>query len=429
MSGSPKYSAADIATNIAEGINTVVQQHRAAEAERSRRRVEEIHRQQVLSTRASLLKDIRAFAISICKHRQASYGQWTSGLEQLTDLEVLTKAAEDAHELSVLESVRHQMEGAKTAVQRIVYFAQNEELAERSRQELKRQHAEAVEALSSVDRKLAETDPQLASKFDPSGAKEIQALICRIKTAIGDELYGDAIEGAKTAIALSDRHRKRVLQAEHEWLEKHQTARDEYHKTEVLFRSACDDRIVTAWRRHEVDGQSIKMREASDAIEREAWDVASAILQQVHTDLERLSSEAVKREEEEAQRRYITSSVIAVLNEQGFYTDRPCLLSDDPNSDVIIQAMRSDQRSLQIGIQRQGRVRYEVDGTSRVLTPGPGSKVTQECPEAESAILALHKQLETDFGINMEDLSWEGKPLNVSQVDVIAQTGRKMSAG
>ena len=54
MSGSPKYSAADIAVNVVEQISAAVEQYRAAEAERSRLRAEDERWQRVVSTRTAL---------------------------------------------------------------------------------------------------------------------------------------------------------------------------------------------------------------------------------------------------------------------------------------------------------------------------------------------------------------------------------------
>lgn len=375
------------------------------------------------------MSNIRTLSTSICQHRQASYAQWASGLAHLPDLESLARTAEEAVNLSVLEAVRHQMDVTATAVQRIVVSAQNAEQAEMARQELEQRHAEALARLAFFERALAETDPRLAAKFDPSGARQVQAMVIRIKAAIGEARFDEAIESAEAGVTLSNHHREQVLQAEREWLERRQAARATLHEMEALLSSALGDRIVTAWRKSAVETLSDTLAGAVHAIDYETWDVAAAIMDEVRAALARVTTEAVKREEEEAQRRYIARSVIAVLNEQGFYTEVPQLLSDDRNSDVIIQAVRSDQRSLQIGIQRQGRVRYEVDGASRVLTPTPGSKVIQECPDAETAILALHKQLETDFGINMDDLTWEGKPFDMSSKAIPDAGGRSANAG
>ena len=423
MSGSPKYSAAEISAQIAQEIVASIERERVAEAERCRRRAEEEYRRQVVYAQSAVLSNIRSLSSAIHQHRQASYAQWASGLAHVTNLDSLVNTAETSTDLSVLESVRHQVDVTATAVQRIVISAQKAEQAELARRELERKQAEALAALDTVERAVAETDPRLAAKFDPAGARELESMMTRIRAAIDDGRLDKAMDLASNARTSSNHHRDRVLQAERKWLEKRQTARAALHEAESTLRAAAGDRIVMTWRKTAVDELAHTLAGAAQAIDREAWDSAATIMTEVRQALVRLAAEAVKREEEEAQRRYIATSVIAVLNDQGFYTDEPRLLTNDPNSDVIIQATRSDQRSLQIGILRQGRVRYEVDGSARVLTPMPDGKVVQECPEAESAILALHQQLEKDFGINMGDLSWDHKPLDVSRVAASETTG------
>ena len=423
MSGSPKYSAAEIDPRIAQEIAASIERERAAEAERSRRRAEEEYRRQVVSAQTAVLSNIRSLSAEIHQHRQASYGQWASGLAHLTNLDALADTAESSTDLTVLEGVRHQVDAATTAVQRIVIAAQKAEQAELVRVELERKQGEALAAFESVQRAIAETDPQLAAKFDPSGVRELQSLTKSIQAAITDARFDTAMDLARSALADANHHRNRVNEAERNWLKKRQAARATLHETEAALRAAAGDRIVVAWRMTGVGELAHTLDGAAQAIDREAWDSAATIMTQVRETLVRITAEAVKREEEEAKRRYIATSVIAVLNDQGFYTDEPRLLTNDPNSDVIIQATRSDQRSLQIGIMRQARVRYEVDGSERVLTPTPDGQVAQECPEAESAILALHKQLEKDFGINMGELSWDHKPLDVSRVAASEPTG------
>lgn len=411
MSGSPKYSCAEIATTVVEQISSAVEQFRAAEAERARRRAEEQYRRNVDSTRRVLLSEIRALETSLHEHRQASYAQWTTGLARPSEVEFLARTAEAATELSALDCVRHQLTSATAAITRIVASAKSAEQCERARQQMERRHAESLAAMATAERALSEIDPELAAKFDPAGSRVIHNTLDTMRTAIGKSRFDHAIQCAEECCDLIAQHRDRILRAERDWLEHRRAAQTHLHETEILHHAALEDRIVMAWQKAEAERIGRTIDRATECIRREDWDAAATLLDSVGAELTSINKAALEREEEEAQRRYVARSVIAVLNEQGFYTDTPRLLSDDPNSDVIIQAVRSDQRCLQIGIQRQGRVRYEVDGASRLLTPGPDGKLAKQCPESEAALLALHSQLEKDFGITMDDLSWDGKPL------------------
>ena len=423
MSGSPKYSTARVTPTVASDFAYIVAQFRAAAAERSRRQAEKERQQQVTAAKTVLLNDIRSLSAEIEHHRESSYARWAPGLAALPNFDALASTVAGATDLSVLESVRYQHNRAAADVHRIVSAAQGAQQAEVARQQMERRQAEALAALASLETTVAAIDQTLATKFDASGAQQLLSLVVRTKEFIRQNRFDKAISCAKETTVLAARHGHHVLQAQHEWLQKRQAARAALHESEALLRAALSDRVITAWRKDAVEALGAKLSDSAQCIEREAWDEAATVVKDVRVALDEATREATQREVEEAQRRYIAKSVISVLHEQGFYTDPPRLLTDDPNSDVVIQAVRSDERCLQIGIQRHGRVRYEVDGSSRVLTASPTGAMRGECPEAESTIMALHKQLGTDFGINMDELTWEGKPLDDSQAGIVDKAG------
>jgi len=401
---------------VAQSISAAVAAHQAASAEQRRRAVEERRQHDLSQRRSALLRRIDNLSTAVHQHGVASYADWAQGLDSLVPLNNLEEKARRATDISELETIGLELHSATVAVHSIVSAARRAEQAEISRQRMERLQAEASRALESLELLSAITDPALGKKFDAPGTQRIEAVTSQARMLLDEGQYETAIARAREASALINDHASRVQRARERWLREREEAQASHRKSEDHLRSLSSDSIVIAWCREDLDRLNRELGECHDTLDHEQWDRAKGMAQRISGELVKVSDRARIRETEEEERRYVVRSIVAVLREQGFYTDTPQLLSEDPNSDVVIQAVRSDDQCLEIGIQRHGQVRYEVDGSSRIIASSAEKGKLAECPEAVSTIMAVHEQLESDFGVLMEEPWWEDRPVDVTQI-------------
>ncbi|MCG8653898.1 MAG: hypothetical protein MI861_28925, partial [Pirellulales bacterium] len=82
--------------------------------------------------------------------------------------------------------------------------------------------------------------------------------------------------------------------------------------------------------------------------------------------------------------------------------------ADDGAAPIRIVAERSSDR-IDVSVPLDGHVIYEVDGFPMRLETGTDGQPSGTCDEAEEQINQIHDLLFDRFGIEMDELMWEGK--------------------
>ena len=419
MSGSPKYSRAELAEAVHAQIRQRQERQRREREERQRRQEEKERRRQLKAARRAVLERIALTETGVKAHLATSYASWAPSLHTLANFGELDRATRNAETVEAIDALHSGLLVVQEEVRRVVAEAQDAELAERLRQEQEKRRTKACHVRTSVAQRISGLDRQTSLKFDRQGFERVEAALGRIHELLKEERFDEVDAVSQTAFRLVREHSAAVSSAQDEWLRQRRHAHALLGEAEALFSSACDDDgPVARWCGPRLDSLRSQLRTCKVRVGNEEWATAIAGLKQVRQSLLVVIKDAEECEIEEAKRRYIVASIEQVLHAQGFYTDAPRLLNTNPDSDVIIHADRSDRRSLDIGIPVRGDIRYQVDEECRYIKREPDGTITARCPEAEQAIESLHRQLDRDFGVLMGDLYWEGKPPTSGQAEL-----------
>jgi len=425
MSGSPKYSQAELAAEQARRI-AEEQRQRALAAERlrqqreaeERRRQEEGRQRQLQHALGHLARQANQIQQSIPAHVAASYGRFAArawpriaaevesclaGLGLVTSANQLTQAQQQLAKLD--RDLATTIARARTAEQ-----------AERLRQDNERRKAVLATELILLRGEHSALDAERAAAFDPSGDASTKVALLAADTLLsqGDlDAATRALDEARTLLAA---HQETVRQR----FAEREVARDEAERALGGLRSQwaglASDEVVLTWSRTEVDGVAEVISQASSALAAENFSACINLCQQGAAAITSLIQKAERRQEEEEKRSYLVSSLVEVLRQQAFLVSDPQLsIADDLDSTVVIHATRPDRRAILLQIPRTGPVEYDIDGYEKRIEHSPnGTSAT--CDEAEARLAAIHDQLETDFGIQMGELYWEGRdPLRTSR--------------
>lgn len=425
MSGSPKYSQAQLAAEQERRI-AEEQRQRALAAERARqqreaeeRRRQEAERQrQLQQALGHLARQADQIQQSIPAHMAASYGRFAArtwpriGAEVDSCLAGLSLVAS----ASQLAQAKQQLDKLDRDLAATIARARSAEQAERLRQENERRKTVLTTELLLLRGEHSALDAQRAAALDPKGDASTKAVLLTADTLLSQGDLDAATRTLDEARTVLTAHREAVRLR----IDECEIARDQAETALGALRSQwaglASDEVILTWCRPEVDGVVERISKASSALAAGDFSTCTNHCEQGAAAITGLIQKAEKRQEEEEKRSYLVSSIVEVLRQQTFLVSEPQLsVADDLDSTVVIHATRSDRRAILLQIPRTGPVEYDIDGYEKRIEPGPnGTSAT--CDEAEARLAAIHNQLEMDFGIQMGELYWAGRdPLRTSR--------------
>lgn len=170
------------------------------------------------------------------------------------------------------------------------------------------------------------------------------------------------------------------------------------------------DQVTMTWCEAEVEAQVSALEVAGKQLGQDFFDQVSAACVSSVSAIQALEQRAQERQLVEEKRGHIVNGMMAVLQQQGFQVGTPALSRPgDFESDVVLRAVRPDNRSINISVPTAGNVIYEIDGWTKRQEPGRDGHAVATCDDAEARLRAIGDQLETEFGIEVGEIMWDGK--------------------
>jgi len=412
MSGSPKYSRAQLNEMRRRELEEERQRKAREEERRRRKREEEELQRQLELGRGSASSTCSALEREIEGHRGASYAEYagTTLDRSMAQLAQLSSQAAAASDLQELGQVAAELDELGTLVREAAADAQAEEQAEKLRQELEQKRAEVEGALARILARLESQDASRRAKHDRSGSLAVEQALGGIRVDLDAGDLDRAMDAAGQLTLVVETHLDRVKAAARAWENERRKALAGLDDLRVRLCGLRADEVIMAWCGSEVVAAEQATEQVSLSLGREAWAVAQNEMADARARVDALKARAQERQMEEEQRSYIVNGLVTVLQRQGFRVGAPDLMrSGDLDSDVVLHAIRPDRRAIQVQVPVDGQVSYEVDGYAKRVEASRGGGHASTCDEAESRLESIHQQLEQEFGIEMGELTWAGK--------------------
>jgi len=191
------------------------------------------------------------------------------------------------------------------------------------------------------------------------------------------------------------------------------------------------DPVVMRWHSHSMAQLANELKQAQESIVSEQFDQPSQILAKIQAQEKQIIEEANIAQLKADKRDYITQSIVSTLQDMGFAV----LSIDDehtghPSTAKVFTATAAG-RAISVSVPVEGQVWYDVDGYSKntVASVADGSPVAI-CDEAEAVLTEMHSTLQQEFGIQMGEISWQGKdPNRITRTATDLPTDVKQSRG
>lgn len=194
-------------------------------------------------------------------------------------------------------------------------------------------------------------------------------------------------------------------------VEAERRARDALNELNVQLFGMKSDRIVMTWCQWEIEDVESRIKEVEGLIKSEQWGIVTGQANQIKGKFTALLAKAQERQLQEDKRNYIQSGIGKALADMGFQVGVPYLSgSGDFNSDVVIRAKRPDGRSLNVQVPVDCDISYTMDGYPMRTINATDGKQYATCDEAQALIESFHQRMQQQFGIEMEEIRWDGKP-------------------
>ena len=431
MSGSPKYSHAELMEQQERRLAEQRRQRALAEERlRQQREAEEQQRQLEHDRHQQLMQwtERQTTLASQC----AVHGRYAAASWKALDTQLATgrMACEQARSLSQIQSARQHLDMFDLELAVAVGRARAEAEAERLQRERERAAAVArAQAEAEAERlrrererraALLNTDLLLArsehaalhsqgAELDPRGAAAAQSALEHAEDFLRQGQLDDAERALETARTVFGSHQAEIRRRLAERSAARAAAETALSALRRKISGIEADEVVMAWCRSEVAEVNDQCARAAAALTEKRFAASIALCEQATRSLSWLLEKSEQRQLEEERRSYLVSSLIEVLRQQEFLVSDPQLArADDLDSTVVIHATRPDRRAILMQVPTSGPVSYDVDGYSRRIESGP-SGPSATCDEAEARLEAIHAQLEADFGIRMGELQWDGR--------------------
>lgn len=418
MSGSPKYSRAELDRQRQAKLES--DRRRKAEQEAHRRQeAEERERQRQLEAeRKRIAAQLQTLLTQINQQSDLIYAGDHQKLEQKgQSLLQQIQAAILPDKLSNLTTEIQQLQRVWEEAKNQKWHTEQEKLRQ---QELDRQKL----ALEDCDRRLAERLAD-AQKFDGSGLRFVQQSLAQVKDLITQghpDTMRPSLKDCQLAIAA---YLDKVQALKQTWLAEKAQAEQELAQLQTAIAGLQADPVVMLWQEAEVWALIKVQQQAEKAIEQEQFAQTAVFLTQVQASQTQIIATANVAQLKADQRDYIADSIAESLQEMGFsIVYRQPEQADHPASAIILGAATNSGKGISVSVPVEGEVFYDVEGYSKQTVAAVGVGSAPVCDEAEKVITEMHEVLAAQFGVQMGALDWEGKDPHrqLRQADSLPQT-------
>lgn len=403
MSGSPKYSRAEL--NRQRQAKLQAERQRRAEQEaQQRQEAEERERQrQLKAAQQGDRQRLHELWGQIQGQTELVYDRQFQELQQ--QVEALQGQINGAHQIADLASVagrisqlQHQWQHAKQQKW------QDEQEAQRQ-QEIERQQI----ALAACEQRLT---PWLADaqKFGPQDLASLQHSFQQLRDLIQQGNPQAVQRPLATYQQTLASYLTAVEQAKTQWQAQQALALAELGQIQATIAGLQADPVVMRWQAEVLKALADNQAKATTAIEQEQFEQVRAYLEAVNRAQAEMVATANAAQLKADQRDYIADSIASSLQELGFnIVYRQPEHADHPASAIILGAVTHAGKGISVSVPVDGEIFYDVDGYSKQSVAVVGGGQAAVCDEAEQVIGEMHEVLAAEFGVQMGELEWEGK--------------------
>jgi hypothetical protein len=425
MSGTPKYSSAELERQRQQKLEEE-RRHKAAEEARLRAEATERERRQRLENcRNKINSQQQSVTTKIQQHQPSLYPQDATALQQRCQNQ--TNTIRQAQDESQLQTVVNELNQISQDCDQSATRKRRDDEEKKRKEEIERLRFELDELVREVQR-IPTGD---ASKFDAAGQKSVQQVLAKVRDALASgnpQTVQASINNANTVVK---QHTQTVTQCRAEWEKCKAAAEQVLGRIQDLSAGLKADPVVMRWHSHSIIQLDNELTKAQQAIVSEQFDRPSQILAKVQVQEKQIIEEANIAQLKADKRDYITQSIVATLQDMGFavlsVTDEH---TGHPSTAKVFTATAAG-RAISVSVPVEGQVWYDVDGYAKntVASVADGSSVAI-CDEAEVVLTEMHGALQQEFGIQMGEILWQGKdPNRTTRTATDLPTGVKQSRG
>lgn len=407
MSGTPKYSSAELERQRQQQLEEE-RRRKAAEEARLRAEAAERERRQRLENLRSRVNSQQQSAVAQIQQQQsAMYPQNAATLQQrCRNLINTIRQAQDEPQLqNVVTELNKILQDSEQAVTR----KRRDDAEKKRKEEIERLQFEFEE----LEREVGCIPANNANKFDATGQNSVKQALAAVRSALatGDPQNVQApINNASTVVR---QHTQVVAQRQVEWEKRKAAAEQVIGQIQDLVIGLKADPVVMRWHSHSISQLGNELQKANQAIASEQFDQPSYILTKAKEKEKQIIEEANVAQLKADKRDYITQSIVATLQDMGFSV---LSIQDEhaghPSTAKVFTATAAG-RAISVSVPVEGQVWYDVDGYSKntVASIADGNPIAI-CDEAEKVLTEMHSALQQEFGVQMSEISWQGKDPN-----------------
>lgn len=407
MSGSPKFSEAEIAEWKQKILDA--QRQRQAELERQRREeAEEAERQRQLEeSRYRLHLRIQALLSDLQWQWANLYSQDAVALQYRcqNQQDKLVQAESETQLLTLSEELVR----IEWALRDALYRKRRDEAEKKRRADIERQQFE----LDELQQRVAQIPKAQALSFDAAGRQQVQCMLQNVRDAIA---VGNPVAVRRPlaqATALVQKHLRQITQGDKDWQQQQAQAHQQVADLKVIVAGLKADPVVMRW-------QATAVQELETQINATQRAIAEGQVKSVVSDLADMRQrrqtilETANTAQNQAQRRdYIAESIGQALQEMGFnITFHQPEHPDHPASAVILGATTQTGKGISVSVPIAGQVFYDVNGYVKHSMATVEGNTAAVCDEAEQMLTDMHSTLDNKFGVKMGEVFWQGKDPN-----------------
>ncbi len=370
---------------------------RAAAAERERlQRLEKLKNQSIAQTQATIAK--------IQQKSPEIYPQDSSELTKrcqnlLNSLRGVTTEYQLQNTIQELPKIEQELDRAISRKRR-------DDEEKKRKAELEKQQFE----LEELERQISQIPQTDAIKFDRAGQTAAQTALSALRSVIASGNPQTVRSPLNTATQAVEQHIASVASNRARWEQQKAAAEQAIGELEDLIIGLKADPVAKRWQTHLIDELATQLQTGIAALAAEQFDKPALILAAAKTQEQEIIATANAAQIQADQRDYIAKSIAESLAEMGFFVNKPELEdSRYPNAALILKAATNSGKGISISIPVEGEVWYNVDGYSKTTEAAVGGGTAAVCDEAEKVLTEMHDRLGAEFGINMSELTWEGK--------------------
>lgn len=412
MSGSPKFSEAEIA-EWKQKILEEMRQRRAELEARRRQEAEEQERQRQLEqSRYQTHLRVQVLLSDLNWQWANLYLQEANTLQYRcqNQAEAIAQAESEIQLLAIAE----ELVKIEQAFREALYRKRRDEEEKKRRADIERQQFE----LEELERRVVQIPDAEALKFDAAGRQQLQRVLQTVRDAIAKGDPQAVRRPLSEASALVQKHLRQIVQGQTDSRHLQTQANRQLAELQVIVAGLKADPVVMRWQTGAVTELETQISVAQEAILlRNADANANGQIKQVISYLSesRQRSQTILETANAAQlqaekRDYIADSIAQTLQEMGFsITFHQAEHPDHPASATILGAATNTGKGISVSVPIAGQVFYDVDGYVKHSATTVDGNTAAVCDEAEQVLTEMHTALEDKFGVKMGEVLWEGK--------------------